>query len=526
MVEDMNETWQNQPPAPPAAGWARRIRRSGTDRKIAGVAGGLGRALGIDPLILRVAFVVLAVFGGSGVLLYALGWLLLAGDDDEVSAAEALLGRGRSRVSPALTVILGLVVLGSLASMFSWGLPFWPLVIAGIVMVVVMRRRGGGGPRFAGCSSMQDRAERHARRWGQHADRWAEQASRWGDQVEQWVNRQTWAGPTSGPRATSSPFDRPAFWDEPSGTGPSGPDLRRPADGPTGPDRQPTGPDLTKPGPDLTKSAPDLTKSAPQGTAWPAPEPQDASPQDRPLGFADPLAEPTRTPPAWDPLGVAPFAWDLPDPAPVPSPSPVQQRRSGGPIARVTLGLALLAGGLATAGIFAGWWALSWGQVSAIALSVVALGLLVSALRGRGLSLVGPGIFLTLVTLALGFTGIHGTQGFGATHWQPTTVSQLAEPFEINAGYGDVDLSRLTVPAGQTASAQVILRAGRAEVDLPAGTTVNVTCEVSAGQLDCLGQDLAGAGRSASATQQGDAAHGTLNLNVRVLAGSGAVNHG
>jgi hypothetical protein len=43
-----------------------RIRRSVTDRKVAGVAGGLARHLDIDPVILRVAFVVLAFFGGAG----------------------------------------------------------------------------------------------------------------------------------------------------------------------------------------------------------------------------------------------------------------------------------------------------------------------------------------------------------------------------------------------------------------------------------------------------------------------------
>ena len=53
-----------------------RLRRSRTDRKIAGVAGGLGRHFDIDPTIVRVAFVVLAFFGGAGLLLYGVGWLL------------------------------------------------------------------------------------------------------------------------------------------------------------------------------------------------------------------------------------------------------------------------------------------------------------------------------------------------------------------------------------------------------------------------------------------------------------------
>ena len=54
-----------------------RFRRSRTDRKIAGVAGGLGRHLNIDPTILRVLFVVLVFFGGAGLLLYGVAWLIV-----------------------------------------------------------------------------------------------------------------------------------------------------------------------------------------------------------------------------------------------------------------------------------------------------------------------------------------------------------------------------------------------------------------------------------------------------------------
>lgn len=54
-----------------------RVRRSTSDKVIAGVAGGLGRYLGIDPVILRIAFVLLALSGGSGVLLYVIAWIAM-----------------------------------------------------------------------------------------------------------------------------------------------------------------------------------------------------------------------------------------------------------------------------------------------------------------------------------------------------------------------------------------------------------------------------------------------------------------
>ncbi|HEY6863082.1 MAG TPA: PspC domain-containing protein [Burkholderiales bacterium] len=54
----------------------KRLHLSSADRKIAGVCGGLGEWLDIDPVFARVAFVLLALAGGFGVLLYVLLWLL------------------------------------------------------------------------------------------------------------------------------------------------------------------------------------------------------------------------------------------------------------------------------------------------------------------------------------------------------------------------------------------------------------------------------------------------------------------
>ena len=54
----------------------KRLYRSLTDRKIAGVAGGLAEYFDTDPLILRLAFVVLALAGGGGVLIYFILWVI------------------------------------------------------------------------------------------------------------------------------------------------------------------------------------------------------------------------------------------------------------------------------------------------------------------------------------------------------------------------------------------------------------------------------------------------------------------
>jgi phage shock protein PspC (stress-responsive transcriptional regulator) len=99
--------------------WATRPRRSRQGRMVAGVAAGIGRRYGIDPVIVRVALVVTTVYGGAGILFYLLGWLTLADENDEVSALESLGGRGRSSVSHGLAIFLCILCLPAIGSLFS-----------------------------------------------------------------------------------------------------------------------------------------------------------------------------------------------------------------------------------------------------------------------------------------------------------------------------------------------------------------------------------------------------------------------
>jgi len=72
--------WVMAPEKPGAAGVggpARSLHLSRSDRKIAGVCGGLGEWLDIDPVFLRVAFILLALVGGLGIAVYVLMWLFL-----------------------------------------------------------------------------------------------------------------------------------------------------------------------------------------------------------------------------------------------------------------------------------------------------------------------------------------------------------------------------------------------------------------------------------------------------------------
>src|SRR3954447_7637790 len=85
------------PGGPGVAQFFDRIRRYGAVRPddgrwFAGGASGLGRRWAIGPLLIRGAFIILAIFGGVGLLLYGLGWLFLPHPDGRIHAQEVLRG--------------------------------------------------------------------------------------------------------------------------------------------------------------------------------------------------------------------------------------------------------------------------------------------------------------------------------------------------------------------------------------------------------------------------------------------------
>ena len=59
----------------------RSLTRSTTDKKLAGVSGGLGAYLGLDPILIRVGFVVTTLASGVGLVAYLALLLLVPADD-------------------------------------------------------------------------------------------------------------------------------------------------------------------------------------------------------------------------------------------------------------------------------------------------------------------------------------------------------------------------------------------------------------------------------------------------------------
>ncbi|MCA4132866.1 PspC domain-containing protein [Arthrobacter sp. M4] len=130
----------------------------GPDRWVGGVASGIAHRVGIDPLIVRGIFIVLALFAGIGVLLYGVAWAFLPEPDGRIHVQEAGAGRWTAGMTGAvITSIIGLPGLGR--GFWGWGWNdgaagiFWALVwtslIAFFIYYLIQRSRNrNGAPRM------------------------------------------------------------------------------------------------------------------------------------------------------------------------------------------------------------------------------------------------------------------------------------------------------------------------------------------------------------------------------------------
>ena len=80
----------------PNKGATKRLYRIRDGRIVAGVCTGLAAYLGVDPTLVRLAFALLTVFGGIGVLLYLGAWVVIPDEVDGASIAESMVDKRRS----------------------------------------------------------------------------------------------------------------------------------------------------------------------------------------------------------------------------------------------------------------------------------------------------------------------------------------------------------------------------------------------------------------------------------------------
>jgi phage shock protein PspC (stress-responsive transcriptional regulator) len=399
------------------------IRRSTSDVKLAGVCGGIARQWGVDPLLVRVGFVLLALSGAIGLILYVAGWLLLPADGRETALVDDLFGTASRKWSREVWIAVVSIACVAALALFGELSPFGigpALVIAIIWYFGVYRTRAGerdggrAGPPEPPSVQAPPPAPFH---YPGPPTPFTVAAEAWHRRIAEYQWQQT-----------SSPVEPDAGW-------------------------------LAPPAGNLTTV----------GT----PIPQAAEPEQRDRAAF--LATP-------DPVGLY---VEPPTVTRTGSVARSGRRRSGrrlGWATLLTLGLTLTGLGVADhLGV-----AITPTLYAAAALLVVGLALLLATRLGRPRGLLPVGVLLAFAVLGLSATG-PGLRALPPSLIPPTRIAYTtpaelpAGGDRLDVGRLTVDLSRLPVRTDTTYSARVDL--GTVEVLVPRDTQVLVRYAVDAGSV-------------------------------------------
>ena len=123
----------------------KRLYRSRKDRMVWGVCGGLAEYFNIDPVIVRLVFVLLIFADGLGVLAYIVMAIIFPSEEKVArpnkSELETIEGATRrNRVLGIILIIIGVLIL--IANFFrEWWLQWiniWPLIIVGLGLIILL----------------------------------------------------------------------------------------------------------------------------------------------------------------------------------------------------------------------------------------------------------------------------------------------------------------------------------------------------------------------------------------------------
>jgi len=149
----------------------KKLYRSTERRMIAGVCGGIGEYFSIDPVLVRIVFLLLCLMGGSGVFFYIFCWIIIPkqgqenrsqqkmryfadeireramgftrGDKTSGGLKRKKRGTPKGNIIGILLVFLGFILLFDKVSSFSflrWDL-FWMVVIILIGFYIIFKRK-------------------------------------------------------------------------------------------------------------------------------------------------------------------------------------------------------------------------------------------------------------------------------------------------------------------------------------------------------------------------------------------------
>lgn len=408
----------------------------GPDRWIGGVASGIAHRLGVDPLIVRGVFIVLTIFAGIGVLLYGVAWALLPEPDGRIHVQEAGAGRWSTGMTGALiTTVIGFPSLGG--GFWGWerngfgGFLWTAFWIAGAIYLVYYL-------------SQRDKTRNGTPIMNTSA---AAGAAAAGGTAFAARSPEGTPSPAAGAPSATGPYAGP-YASTPYGDGSY--DGGAPGSRGYGPYADPTTPAPGNFGP--SGPNPPYGPNQPYG------------------GYGGPSAPAPKAP------NVGP----------------------GAPAVAVTAGLALLVGGgikaleaLNITHLGDATNAVVWASGAA----VLGLGILIAGLRGRTSGILG---FFAVVALIIG--GIFNVVPngdrfrFQNANWNPVSIEQAREGFDITGGTGTADLTQLslTPPLGTDVVIPMDVTASNLTVIIPDTVPVEIRADMTLGNLNDGSQNHGG----------------------------------
>lgn len=128
------------------------LYRSIKDRKIAGVAGGIGEYLEVDSAVVRLIWLLAILFGGAGFLAYIIAWIVIpeekfSANDENAIKEEPIQTEPKTDLTGGINFLgVLLIILGGiflLKEFIPFGLTryFWPLIIIGLGIFLLIPRR-------------------------------------------------------------------------------------------------------------------------------------------------------------------------------------------------------------------------------------------------------------------------------------------------------------------------------------------------------------------------------------------------
>lgn len=429
------------PPPPPPFGSPRprQLRRRPDQGHIAGVCAGLAEYFNVDPAIVRIATVVLAVTG-PGVIAYVLVWVFVpAASGPALRPVTTYPADRRDRGAQ----IFGIVLLAVAVSVLwgDWWSParrwMFPLGLMALGTWLLLRRdrSDDGGGDDPGVSPPAPVAPTPA----------------------------PWAAPTP---TAAVPVDElessTAATQRPEG------DTTQLID---------EGDSATSPTAVLDPATPALTAPAADGGSG---------------GDAPPPA---------------PWALDPPPEVPEGNGAARRRRRMLGPIVMGALlvwsGIAWLAGVSVENGL-------------AVGLCIVGVGFVLGAFVGGSWGLIVPAVAIGGALIVASVADIPLSGPIGDRSWVPRTVSEVEDRYELSLGEGRLDLTELTLDAGEHLAIEASVGMGHLVIEVPDGVALDISADVAAGEAVLLGYPDSGVGVSTERSFGGDSGAGSIELDLKV----------